>query len=573
MLETVDSSFEFFMNSIPCGIMIVDEKQQIVFINNIGLKDLSVLKEKVLSQAIPFEEINQQVMLVQTSKKAITNYEIQIHSKTFIFHFTPQIKNNKVVFVFITFEKTNHQYDSFKELNIDINAIFESSYDVIYVSDASGKTLRVSSACKRLWGKEVEELIGKDVRELEKEGVYNPSITRMVLESKEKINTIQTTKTGKRLLVSGTPITDEKGNLIRVVNVSRDITELSKLQAEIDDMKVLIEGYKRELRELKNKNDVPEEVIYKSKEMEKVVHLSNRVAEVDSTVLINGESGVGKEVIANIIHKNSHRSDLPFLKINCGAIPEALLESELFGYEKGSFTGANREGKLGIFEYANGGTLFLDEIGEMPFSLQVKMLRVLQEQEITRIGGKKPIKIDVRIIAATNRDLKEEVKNGRFREDLYYRLNVFPIYIPPLRKRREDIIPLIFYFVKKYNQHYLLNKTLDSRVLEVLQGLDWPGNIRELQNIIERLMVISDGNEITLEFIPDDVLNPDTIDYKGKVVEVHEILPLKECIHLAEQELLTLAKIKYSTTVEIAKELDVDQSTISRKLKKLNTKE
>jgi PAS domain S-box-containing protein len=455
----------------------------------------------------------------------------------------------------------------YRDMSADLKAIFELSYDVLYVSDHKGNTLRVSSACEKLWGKKAHELVGRNVRDLEKLGVYSPSITRLVLETGEKVSTIQTTSTGKRLMVVGTPIKNEQGEIIRVVNASKDITEISQLKNKIEEMKKLIEGYKQELKELRQETEKENKIIFQSRKMAQVLDLAKRVAEVDSTILILGESGSGKEVIANFIHQKSLRKDKPFIKINCGAIPDNLLESELFGYSKGAFTGASREGKMGLFELANQGTLFLDEIGEMPINLQVKLLRVIQEQEITRIGGIKPIKVNVRIITATNKNLEEEVKKGAFREDLFYRINVIPIQIPPIRERKEDILALTLHFIDIYNHKYIDSKTFSPALLETLCNYDWPGNVRELQNMVERLMVISDEPDITERFLPESIKN--SKNQPPSKVKVYDVMPLKECVELVEHQLLHMAKERYHTTVKIAEALGVNQSTISRKLNKL----
>src|SRR5699024_3714408 len=289
------------------------------------------------------------------------------------------------------------------------------------------------------------------------------------------------------------------------------------------------------------------------------------VATVDSTILILGESGVGKEVITNFIHKNSSRAENAFLKINCGAIPENLLESELFGYEKGAFTGANNKGKAGLFELADNGTLFLDEIADMPLSLQVKLLRVLQEKEVMRIGGTRSISVDARIITATNTDLKKEVAKGRFREDLYYRLNVIPINIPPLRKRPEDILLLANHFIEYFNETHTTDRRFSPQILHAFQSYDWPGNVRELQNIVERLVVTSDERKISSDLLPEEFHK---CSINEESVKVNKIIPLKKCLELAEKQLLSLAREKYSSTTEIAKVLEVNQSTISRKFNK-----
>ncbi|MEK5333676.1 sigma-54 interaction domain-containing protein [Lysinibacillus sp. FSL W8-0992] len=458
-------------------------------------------------------------------------------------------------------------YERYKEESEDLKAIFESIYDVLYVSDHKGNTLRVSAACKHIWGVSEEQLVGKNVLDLEKEGVYQPSITRLVLENKKKISTVQSTKNNKRLLVVGTPIKNKQGEIIRVVNASRDITDISNLQQEIQQLKCLINEYQRELSKLQNDRKAPSSsLVYKSKKLEAAVKLAKRVAAVDSTVLILGETGVGKEVFANFIHEMSYRKNKPFIKINCSAIPENLLESELFGYEKGAFTGANREGKKGLLELANHGTLLLDEIGDMPLSLQIKLLRVIQERTLQRIGSTKAIHINVRFIAATHRDLAEEVDIGKFRQDLYYRLNVIPIHLPPLRERKEDILSLATHFLTTLNNKYHTSKTFNSTFTEKLTEYEWPGNIRELQNVVERSYVMSDSDDLTSEILAI-ALNETK---KSKSVLVKEIMPLKECVEFAEKELLQMAFETCKTTVEMAKLLEVNQSTISRKIAKYN---
>jgi len=284
--------------------------------------------------------------------------------------------------------------------------------------------------------------------------------------------------------------------------------------------------------------------------------------------LITGETGSGKEVISKLIHRTSKRSEGPFVVVNCGAIPENLLESELFGYEKGAFTGANKEGKIGLIEVASEGTLLLDEVGELPLSSQVKILRVMQENQIMRVGGLKPIKANVRFLAATNKNLKEMIKNKTFREDLFYRLNVVPIHIPPLRERREDILPLARFFLQKYNSQYNLNKSFSQETLYSLETHSWPGNVRELDNFIERLIVCS----------KEDIIAPDNetmIDYFGNTlfgnrIIVTDIIKLKEARNLLEEQLITRALGLFCSSRKAAHVLGVDHSTIVRKAKKYN---
>jgi transcriptional regulator with PAS, ATPase and Fis domain len=296
--------------------------------------------------------------------------------------------------------------------------------------------------------------------------------------------------------------------------------------------------------------------IAKSQKMKRIEHLANIMSKVDSTVLLSGESGVGKGVISKYIHNQSCRCDGPFIKIDCSAIPENLFESEVFGYEKGAFTGAERSGKIGLLELANGGTVFLDEIGDMPIHMQPKILRAIQDREIIRVGGKDVIPVSVRFIAATNRDLKQMVDAREFREDLYYRLNVVPILIPPLRERKEDIIPLIQDITKKINERYGICKTFNNKEIEMMLNYDWPGNIRELENIIERIMVTEDGDFSLLQSMMgmSNCLTKDC-GYKEKL-EAYDRMLLHEVI-----------KAEGSVT-KAATKLGINATTIRRKLKK-----
>ena len=283
--------------------------------------------------------------------------------------------------------------------------------------------------------------------------------------------------------------------------------------------------------------------------------------------MITGESGAGKEVIADLIQNSSKRADKAFIKINCAAIPETLIESELFGYEEGAFTGAGKNGKKGIFEQADGGTLFLDEIGELPLAMQSKLLRVLQEKEIRRIGGECDIPVNVRIIAATNRDLGEEIKKGTFREDLYYRLFVVVLEVPPLRNRREDIAQLVFRFLRQFNEEYDLNKTIDEEAIHAMEHYSWPGNVRELRNVVERLVVSNSGDEITafqVKMCLSGVESFIAMDTSGE----DPGLSLDEMMKEYEKQLIIKALKKNRNASEAARALKIDKSTMSKKRRK-----
>ncbi|MEY9866813.1 PAS domain S-box-containing protein [Peribacillus sp. B2I2] len=490
---------------------------------------------------------------MQVTIRMIPIFEKQIFEGILVIYFKPVIKN----------------IEEYQEMATDLKVLFDSSYDAIFVSDANGKTLRVSSACERYWGISKKEFLEQNVYELEKQKIFTPSITKMVLQEKRKISTIQKTSTGKTLLVVGTPVKDKDGNIIRVVNASRDITEINKLQDELLEVRSIVERYQRELEKVKRDYSSPKKLLFSSETMDKISEQTKRIARYNSSVLITGESGVGKEIIASMIHEYSNRAAQPFIKINCGAIPESLLESELFGYEKGTFTGAVKEGKDGLFLAANNGTILLDEITEMPLSLQVKLLRVLQESEIRPIGSVKTNKINVRIIASTNRKIETLIREGKFREDLFYRLNVIPIEIPPLRERKEDIPLLVDYFTQEFCMEYKVEKTLSKDAIHEILKQPWKGNIRELKNFVERLLIISKNDEINKKDIKYLLSNhsqetlPINIYFEDK-------LDLFKTLESVEALIIKRASMKYRTTTEIAEALSVNQSTISKKLKKYN---
>ena len=305
--------------------------------------------------------------------------------------------------------------------------------------------------------------------------------------------------------VSGRESLDDYTRLLNMIATL--IANSFSLERKVEEEKKALEDEKRaleaELRRIYDELHV-EGIVGRSREILGVLEIVHRVAPTSATVLLRGESGVGKEVFARAIHFLSPRADKPFIAVNCGAIPENLLEAELFGYEKGAFTGAYSS-KKGKFELANGGTLFLDEVGELPLHLQVKLLRVLQEKEVERLGSSKPVKVDVRIVAATNRDLESMVREGKFREDLYYRLNVVPIFIPPLRERRDDIPVLVQHFLERFKKEYGKEVSISAEVMDAFMEYEWKGNVRELQNILERMVILDSDGKLTEEDLPPEL--------------------------------------------------------------------
>lgn len=454
------------------------------------------------------------------------------------------------------------QNDRLRSLNRELDAIIENSYDGIYITDRTGNTLKTNEAIERITGIPKDYYIGKNVKDLIKRGILKESATFKVLREKRRVTLVQRNFAGKETLMTGNPVLNENGEIEKVVTNIRDLSELNELNERLKKIEALNDRYKKEIERLKKKVRLETPLILESESMREIFATAARIADVETTVLILGETGTGKDVLARYIYENSCRAQTgAFVKVNCGAIPKDLLESELFGYAPGAFTGAHRSGKTGMFEEADGGVLFLDEIAELPADLQVKLLRVLQEKEIRKIGGSRSRKVNVRVVAATNKNLREMVKSGDFREDLYYRLHVLPFYLPPLRERKEDILPLVNAFLAACNEKYDFQKKLDPRLMKFFYHYDWPGNVRELTNLIERLVLTVPRDWLSAEDLP--------LEYRAdsKTFENGQTWPsLKAVREKAEKELLERAAQQCRTTYEIAKKLQTSQATVVRKM-------
>ncbi|RQD69442.1 MAG: PAS domain S-box protein [Tindallia sp. MSAO_Bac2] len=444
-----------------------------------------------------------------------------------------------------------------KDYAEELKKIIDYSYDGFWITDGEGYTIMVNSAYERISGAKAEDLEGKHMKELEEEGFCSESVTLKVLEQKEPVTLIHELFSGKRVLVTGNPVFDDNGNITKVVTNVRDISELIELKEKLERTQALTHHYEKRMCEIQRKCG-EYEIVAKSHEMITLMSQAARLAEFDSTVLITGETGVGKEVIARFIQKNGNRQEMPFVKVDCGAIPENLLESELFGHEAGAFTGALKSGKPGKFEVADGGTILLDEVGELPKELQVKILRVIQDFELTRIGCVTPRKLDVQVIACTNRNLEEMVAKGEFREDLYYRLSVVPLHIPPLRERKDDIPFLIRHFVRNYNKRYDVNKGISAPAMEAMMSYSWPGNIREVENLIERLIIMTPHSTIEYQDLPPQI----KLNGKKSLSE----MSMPEAVSTLEKRMLREAAEEMNSTREIARKLGVSQSTVVRKM-------
>lgn len=438
----------------------------------------------------------------------------------------------------------------------------------LLIADGNGVVLRVSPSFEKVYGLQKENAIGETVFALEKEGYFKPSIIAEVLKRNEKVTKDQTTKDNRTIVVTATPVRDSRGEIQFVVSYSRDITEVIELQKKYATMKDQIERYSSEISKLRSQaNNV--DIIRNSRAMEQVMITVGQVAEYDVNVLLLGDSGVGKTSLARRIHQLSRRSDNSFIDINCAAIPENLLEAELFGYEKGAFTGADKKGKTGLFEMADQGTLFLDEVSEIPLPLQAKILKAIQEKTIMRVGGTVPVKVDFRLIAASNQELESCVARGTFRKDLFYRLNVMQIKVPSISERKDDVAPLIEHFLEQCNKKYGKKKSFSGDAIKYMVSYTWPGNVREISNVVERTFITSGGDVIQVSDLPEEILGGkepflDSIPQEGT---------LSDMILKLEEKMITEAYSKYGSTIEVAKHLGISQPTASRKIAKyINTK-
>ncbi|QCX34426.1 PAS domain-containing protein [Caloramator sp. E03] len=469
-------------------------------------------------------------------------------------------------------------------MDIDFFEISNAIPDGICLTDNKGIILKVNKRFSEITGIDFKEAVGRSIDKLPSQpflGKINEESQEITLSETNFKNVISIMfakqkksmsslfyikKTNKQVLLTINLLMDREGKLNQVLHVLRDMSEIIELKEKLEDIEKERNRYINEINYLRNNIVETKNLITNSSSMKKVKEIIDYVAKTDATILITGETGCGKEVVANEIQSKSNRKMEPFIKVNCAAIPESLIEAELFGYEKGAFTGAAPKTKIGMFEMANNGTIFLDEIGELSLSTQTKLLRVLQEKEIIRIGGTKSIKLDVRVLAATNQDLLELIKQRKFREDLYFRLNVVPIKLPPLRERREDIPILAYHFLKEFNLKYNKEKVFHNSAIVALESYNWPGNVRELKNIVERLIIIDDDCQITAEKIKN-IINQYTV-----TSSISKGFTLKETLNMVEKEMIENALKIYGSTHKAAKALGITQPTVFRKAKALNIK-
>jgi PAS domain S-box-containing protein/TyrR family helix-turn-helix protein len=452
-----------------------------------------------------------------------------------------------------------------------LETFFENSHDGFWICDGNGNVIDINRAAEALNDIKKEDLIGKNVSTFVRDGYYDISPALRVIQNKKETTVIITSRSGKKLLTTASPVLDSMGKIKYIVENVRDITLLKKLKEKIREYRQMKDRLASEFISLQNKQRLKQKIIYCSAMIELNIELASKASMSDAPVLITGESGVGKELIAEFIHESSARNKFPFFKINCSMLPPSLIESELFGYEPGSFTGALSKKKPGLVEMAHKGTLFLDEIGEMPLSIQSKLLEFLEKSAFSRVGGTQILNIDSRIICATNRDLNDEVAKNKFRIDLLYRINTIPIYINPLRDRKEDIPLLINHFKALYEKKYNKVVKFSPEVMAFLINLEYPGNVRELKHLIERLIVLKD-NQSTVNKNDFNAMYSQKNNIEEIRISIPKNISLSEARKMFEMKFLNEIFHDFEGQKSLAKKLGLHQSTISRKLRKYEVK-
>ena len=451
-----------------------------------------------------------------------------------------------------------------------LHQIFDPIDIPFIIVNKASEVLMINEAFTEYLNFPRDQVIGRKVQEIDP----NSRFPYVLKSKKAEIAYKHTFSNGHTAVVNRVPVLDDTGEVVYGFGMVV-FDDISKLKEALDKNKLLedkLSVYKNELKSIRGAKYSWESIIGHAPSMQDVKHMASRSAKTQSNVLIVGESGTGKELFAHAIHNDSLKAEGPFIKINCAAIPKDLLESELFGYEEGAFTGAKKQGKIGKFELANGGTIFLDEIGDMPMSMQVKILRVLQEKEIERIGSHKTVPVDCRIIAATNKNLQEAIKDGEFREDLYYRLNVINIEVPPLRCRKEDMDVLTFKLMNKLSEQlgrYV--NSISNEALEALKAYNWPGNIRELENIIERAINLTDKECIEIQHLPSYLLEYQSVPKDmPETKTVHQpLMTLRDAVEEVEKAtIIRTLKAVNGNKLQAAKLLEISRTSLYEKVEK-----
>ena len=449
-----------------------------------------------------------------------------------------------------------------------IEQLCDTFRDAICVTNREGIVTLVNKRHAELTGIAREKMMGSRIQDMVQNGIFDVVLNPRIVETGQKVSSVQNLYNGRTLLLDGHPVKDATGKVAYVVTVIRDITALTELREEITAQRELLETFQNLSSEGASGNQYPR--VVQSPVMQRLYAEASAIAETDATVLLLGETGVGKDVVARHIHRTSLRADAPFIKVDCGSIPENLIETELFGYVPGSFSGASKHGKAGLVEAASSGTLFLDEIGELPMTMQSRLLRVLQDWEVLRVGATVPKKVDVRVVAATNKELEREVTKGMFRSDLYYRLKVAVLNIPPLRSRRVDILPLAQSFLTFYGKKYRKAVNLSEEAKQVLQNHIWPGNVRELENLVQGLVVTCKHGLVGVRDLAGIRPLPACESSEGQyALPSIEGRSLKSIMKEVETAVIEKGMQRYGSISELSRQFQMDRSTIFRKVKEI----
>lgn len=551
-------------------VLAVDVFGVVLVANQVARNLLGCTPGSLLKGVVP--EVAPSMAAILQYRMVHVEVPVQVDGLNFLVRIEPMLADGEPMGALCFFEDQTssrelvEKMQAYHDLIRELNAIIDSSSEGLCICDAQGRLLRINQTSARFYNMSASAIVGRTVMELEEEGLIDRSAAREVIQTGQVCRLFQQRGTHK-LMVTGTPVHDSTGALVRVVVSERDVTEIDSLRRELEEEHAMKDVLWQQMLNLQEVSIKGRQMIAKSPAMIKAFAQALKVSGVNSSVLVLGESGVGKGVIAELIHRNSGRAEKPLIKLNCGAIPENLIESELFGYEKGAFTGAQRS-KPGYFEMADGGILFLDEIAELPLPSQVKLLHFLEDGQIMRLGGTKSTAVDVRIIAATHRNLEGMVREGAFRVDLYYRLNVIPIHVPALRERPDCILPMIHHYLDHFGSRIKEKKRLSKEALEVLLSYDYPGNVRELINLCERLVVMSEFDLIEVSDLPSHLINRPVIERAG-VPDVWPVqMSLDQIMESVERDLLSQARKRYANQARLAEGLGVNQSTITRKLRR-----
>ena len=551
-------------------IIVVDQEGTITLLSKLAQQQLNLSAGDSLEAGLPGFWL--QVSKILDGSQVSCEIPLQIADREYLVGVNPYLENQHIcgaVCVLVDgtqLDTMARRLPSFQTLSRELDTIIDSSSDGLFVCDASANVIRMNPASEKIHNISASKIIGRNMKELIEDGFITRSAALEASESKKRVSLLQD-KDGHKLISIATPVFDDQRELNRVVVSERDITEIDNLQRELEKQEAIKDSFRDQMVAMQQAELDSQKIIARSPAMVRALQQSIKVAKADSSVLILGESGVGKGLIADLIHKNSVRAEQPLIKINCGAIPESLIEAELFGYEKGAFTGALASGKPGHFELADKGTLFLDEVAELPLPSQVKLLRFLEDGRITRLGDTKSRTVNVRVLAATHQDLEKMVEQGKFRLDLYYRLNVIPIQVPAVRDRHDCIIPLIRHYIEKFTEKIGSHKRLTRAALDGLTVYPYPGNVRELMNICERLVVMSETELIDISDLPMQITSHAPANKLSSFDLPHGV-SLQQTLDLVEKEVLKKALQQFHNQTEIAQALEVNQSTIARKLKK-----